>query len=45
MHSSLYFLRPVASIVYGGSQFFFAAGAGGGGVFDFGVVVAAFTTG
>ncbi len=27
MHSSLYFFRPVASIVYGGSQFF----RGGGG--------------
>lgn len=45
MHSSLYFFRPVASIVYGGSQFFFAAGVGGGGVLDFGAVGAGLTTG
>ncbi len=41
MHSSLYFFRPVASIVYGGSQFFFG---GGGAVWTvFGVVGIGFT--
>lgn len=32
MHSSLYFFRPLASIVYGGSQFFLDVAGGGAAV-------------